>query len=185
MRHDEIRAAVRRELRREHGPGRDTRYRNEFGIALGETRVDVVAINGQLSGYEIKGDRDTLVRLTRQVDLYNRVLDKVALVTEARYAEKVVDFVPSWWGLWKCVQVGRWPVIERVRPCGPNPQVDAFSVAQLLWRDEAYAELAVRDLAGGLRTATRWRLWETLAQELTVPELGGVVRCRLRARREW
>ena len=185
VRHDEIRGAVKRELRREHGSGSGTRYRYEFGIGLGETRVDVVAINGQLSGFEIKGDRDNLNRLAHQVSLYGKVLDAAALVTEERHAEKAAVIVPDWWGLWTCVSVGRWPVIERVRAGGFNPDIDAFSVAQLLWRDEAYAELVARDLATGLRTATRWRLWEVLASELPLLELSGAVRQRLRARRGW
>lgn len=185
MRHEEIRLAVRRELLREHGPGGDTRYKYEFGIGLGQTRVDVAAINGRLSGYEIKSDRDSLNRLEHQVPLYNKVLDVAVLVTEKRFADKAADVVPPWWGIWKCVPAGRWPVIEQVRSRGMNPHLDPFSIAQLLWRDEAYAILVNLELAAGLRSATRWRLWETLATELTITVLADAVRSQLRARRGW
>jgi hypothetical protein len=183
--HDEIRGAVRRELRKEHGRGSGTLYRYELGICLGETRVDVAAINGRISGYEIKGDRDRLDRLERQISLYNKVLDTAVLVTEDRFAAKAADVVPPWWGLWKCSPAGRWPTIEQIRPSGTNPELHPFAIAQLLWRDEAYEELLARELAAGLRSATRWRLWETLAGSLSLAELGEVVRARLRARQGW
>lgn len=176
---------MRRELRREHGVDSGTFYRYELGICLGETRVDVAAINGRISGYEIKGDRDRLDRLERQIGLYNQVLDTAVIVTEDRFASQAADIVPLWWGIWKCSPAGRWPTIEQVRPGGTNPKPNPFAVAQLLWRDEAYEELLARELATGLRSATRWQLWETLAASLTPVELGAVVRARLRARRGW
>lgn len=185
MLQEEIRAAIRRDLRREHGQDSHTLYRYEFGICLGETRVDIAAINGRISGYEIKSDRDRLDRLHRQVSLYSKVLDHAVLVTEERFAARAADVVPPWWGIWKCVPAGRWPAIERIRPSSANPDLDPFAIAQLLWRDEAYAELDARGLAAGLRAATRWRLWEALVASLTVVELGEVVRARLRARRDW
>jgi hypothetical protein len=160
-------------------------YRDELGICLGETRVDVVAVNGALSGWEIKSDRDKLVRLGRQVELYGRVLDAAVIVTGAKFASAAVEVVPDWWGVWRCVPAGRWPRIEVVRAAGVNPAVDRFSLAQLLWRDEAYTELAARGLADGLRSATRWRLWTALAEQLSQDELGRAVRDRLRARRGW
>jgi hypothetical protein len=160
-------------------------YRDELGICLGETRVDVAMINGTLSGWEIKSDRDRLDRFARQVELYGRVLDHAAVVTGARHCDAVMESVPDWWGLWRCVPAGRWPVAEVVRAGSTNPKPDSFSVAQLLWRDEVYAELVNRDLARGLRRATRWRLWEALAAAVPAPELGTIVRERLRARRAW
>jgi len=177
--------AVRRQLRAEHGPSSDTLYRDELAICLGETRIDVAAINGRISGFEIKSDRDRLDRLERQIDLYGKVLDTAVIVTEERFAAKALHTVPNWWGIWKCVPAGRWPAIEQVRSPGPNPKTDRFAIAQLLWRDEVFAELAARDLVAGLRTATRWRLWEALVDHLTAVEIGETVRRRLRARRGW
>jgi hypothetical protein len=47
---------------------------DEFGLEHGEVRVDVAVINGELHGYEIKSERDTLERLPRQVKAYSAVL---------------------------------------------------------------------------------------------------------------
>ena len=183
--HHEVRQAVKRRLRAEHGDGSDTLYRDELGICLGETRMDVAAINGQISGYEIKGDRDRQDRLARQIVLYSKVVDFAVLVTEGRFAGRGLDLVPEWWGVWRCVPNGTWPTIELVRSPSVNPITDPFAIAQLLWRDEVSAELQDRGLAGGLRLATRWKLWDVMVANLSPTEISETARRRLRARRGW
>ena len=66
-----------------------------------------------------------------------------------------------------------------------NPAPDPLSVAQLLWRDEAYEVLDRRGLAAGMRAATRWRLWQALAEQLSLPDLQFEVREAIKARPEW
>lgn len=183
--HHEIRLAVRRRLLLENGGRTDTLYRDELGICLGETRMDVAAINGKISGYEIKGDRDRLDKLARQVVLYGKVVDSAVLVTEDRFAGRGLDLVPEWWGVWRCVPNGRWPTIELVRSPSPNPTADPLAIAQLLWRDEAHAELQDRGLAEGLRLATRWKLWDAMVANLSPSEISESARRRLKARRGW
>jgi hypothetical protein len=185
MLHGQIRQAVREQLVVMHGHPPLTLLRDELGLCLGATRVDVAAINGHLTGCEIKGDRDRLSRLPHQVELYGRVLDVAVLVTGPKYAQKVVGHVPEWWGVWQAVERDGTTLIEQVRASGTNPAPDPLSVAQLLWRDEVYAELQARDAAAGLARATRWRLWEELVAVLPPVELGQVVRERLKARRDW
>lgn len=185
MLHGQIRDAVRQQLVDRHGLPPTTLLRDEMGLCLGATRVDVAAINGQLTGCEIKGDRDRLDRLPRQVQLYGRVLDVAVLVTEARFAPKAAHFLPAWWGIWEAGEHGGTAAITEVRAPQSNPGTDSLSVAQLLWRDEAYEELVARDAARGLARATRWRLWEALAAAVPGPELASMVRQRLKARQGW
>lgn len=177
---------MRRQLVRVHGRPPRTLLRDELGLCLGATRVDVAAINGQLSGCEIKGAQDTLSRLPRQVDIYGQVLDEAVLVVESKNAARAADHVPGWWGLWQVEASGRRVVVvTELRPAGSNPGSDPLAVAQLLWRLEALEELQARGAAAGLARATRWRLWEALAALLPPDELGAVVRARLKARRDW
>lgn len=185
MLHGQIRQAVRGELIAMHGKPPVTLLRDELGLCLGATRVDVAAVNGQLTGCEIKGDRDRLSRLPHQVELYGRVLDVAVLVTEPKYAQKAVAHVPQWWGIWQVEEGDGSARIEQVRQTGTNPGSDPLSVAQLLWRAEVYAELQAREAAASLARATRWRLWEALAALLPAVELGQVVRARLKARQDW
>jgi hypothetical protein len=63
--------------------------------------------------------------------------------------------------------------------------VQPLAVAQLLWRAEALEVLRHRGLHRGLSSATRWRLWERLAEQLPLLELQVEVRSRLKARQDW
>lgn len=181
----EIRTAVEARLRSLHGPEPQTRYRHELGLCSGETRVDVAAINGQITGCEIKSARDKLTRLPRQVELYGKVLDVAVLVVEGKHRQPAADLVPDWWGVWYAEEVDGLATLREVRVAGVNLDVEPFAVAQMLWRDEALAELKERGLARGLSSKARWYVWDRLAQEVPLPQLKAVVRRRLKARREW
>jgi hypothetical protein len=187
MRVGDIRDAVAGHLRAVHPDPGDTLIRFELGLCLGETRVDVAAVNGVIVGWEIKSAQDRLSRLPRQVDLYGRVLDEATIVAAGKHVSRVGDHVPAWWGIAEATpSCGETScLIKIIRPPQGNPQVDPFSVAQLLWRDEAYTALRDRSLHRGLARATRWVLWEKLASHLPLPELRDEVRARLKARQDW
>lgn len=186
MRDSEIRHAVRDRLAKVHRREPDTRYRNELGLCLGETRVDVAAINGAISGYEIKSAVDTLARFPTQVRLYGQVLDFATIVAEGKHAEKVAQLAPNWWGIWQASQTrqGHAKLVE-LRPAQRNPSPDPLSIAQLLWRDEVLMLLQDLDCAHGYRCATRWVLWERLVEVLELADLQAAVRQQLKARPEW
>jgi hypothetical protein len=185
VRAGEIAVAAEAMLRREHR-GRRTVYRREWSIGVGATRVDVAAINGRIIGCEIKSARDNFGRLSAQVELYSAVLDTAMLAVEgSAAAERATHLLPSWWGIWLARSTEGGAVLDVVREPGFNPAPDPLSIAQLLWRDEAYAVLHRRNLSAGLRKATRWRLWEVLAEQLPLPELQHEVREAIKARPEW
>lgn len=179
MRDVDIRAALLKELSRKfHGD----KIINEMGLCLGATRVDVAVINGSLHGYEIKSDRDKLVRLPAQVQIYSRVLDYSTVVCGPRRVEKLTNFVPPWWGV---VQAsGTKEIVLSVRRrARRNPNCDPLAIAQLLWREEAAALLAARGEIVKKRE-TRWQLWDRLAA-WPLPELQSSVRDQLKARPLW
>ncbi|WP_300603508.1 sce7726 family protein [Trebonia sp.] len=172
-------------LRRQHR-GCRTVYRREWSIGVGATRVDVAAINGRIIGCEVKSARDNFGRLPSQVELYSAILDTALLAVEGlAAAERARDLLPSWWGIWLARPTLRGAVFEVIQEPGSNPAPKPLSIAQLLWRDEAYSVLDRRGLSGGLRKATRWRLWEALAGQLPLHELQDEVRNAIKARPEW
>lgn len=59
----------------------NTRIVNELGIDFGSSRVDVAVINGNIHGYEIKSDLDTLERLPRQMTYYNKLFQRMTIVS--------------------------------------------------------------------------------------------------------
>lgn len=162
-----------------------TLFRRELGICVGEARIDVAAVNGSITGCEIKGASDGLSRLPRQVDFYNRIVDIAVLVVERVHPQRVAALVPPWWGVWHVVDNAGAVTLEVLRDCGRNPTVQPVAVAQLLWRGEAYNALRDRGLHKGLSSATRWRLWNVLADQVPLDELREEVRQRLKARQEW
>lgn len=185
MRDGDIRRQLDALLREQHAGESDTLIRHEMGLCGGERRIDLALLNGEISGYEIKSDEDTLFRLLGQADAYKRVLDRVTLVTTSRHRDKAMGVLPSWWGVMVAHQERGQVILETVREPDINTEVDSFALAQLLWRDEALEELKSRGLAKGLSKKARYYVWLALAQAVDIEELRTLVRERVKARPEW
>ena len=176
---------IRRELRvdgRLHPGEPDTRIVEELGLCQGIGRIDLAVVNGTIHGYEIKSERDTLTRLPGQVAIYGRVLDYVTVVTAPAHADKVRMLVPDWWGVWTAKSGKGGIRLQELRRSSRNPGVDPFALAQLLWREEALEALAACGLAIGMRSKSRKEMWDRLAMELTLDDLGRTVRECIRNR---
>lgn len=185
MRDMDVRRALHARLRADHSGDQGTLILDEVGLCQGHSRVDVAVVNGAITGYEIKSDRDTLDRLPGQVEVYSKVLDHAILVTGEIHADHVRSLLPEWWGVVVASQrIGPVALEEVTKPC-VNPSPDPYAIAQLLWRPEALAALEARGLDAGVRSKPRRYLWERLAEELPLPELKSVVRRCLKAREGW
>lgn len=185
MRDSDVRAAVRRMLENLHAGDTATRIVEEMGVWSGSVRIDVAVINGQLSGYELKSDRDTLQRLPQQAELYGRVFDCLTLVVGPRHAEKAVSMVPEWWSVAIAFEQRGTFLLEHIRLGSVNPQPDPYLVAQLLWRDEAIQVLDLFGLAHGWRSKSSEKLHRRLSEEVPFAELSEQVRLLLKHRRSW
>jgi len=71
----QIRKAFHRTFLRTHHRDPSTLVLDELGLQHGKSRADIAVINGDLSGFEIKSDVDSLQRLTRQIERYSAVFD--------------------------------------------------------------------------------------------------------------
>lgn len=108
----------------------------ELEVESGRARIDMALISRRLIGIEIKGPRDTLRRLPRQIEHYSNCFDHVVLVVDERLAMSAASIVPEWWGI---VTVNRDAAIQRyefTRMPKRNPGVRVGSVLSLLWRNE-------------------------------------------------
>src|SRR5262245_6458552 len=99
MRDSDVRAATKRMLASLHAGDPFTRIVEEMGVWSGSVRIDVAVINGELHGYELKSERDTLERLPAQAGLYSQVFDRVTLVTADRHLKIAKKTIPRWWGV--------------------------------------------------------------------------------------
>ena len=64
-------------------------------VTLGDSfydrvRADVLALNGSISIYEIKSEKDTLDRLDNQIEKYTRYANKVSVVVDSKFLGKMV-----------------------------------------------------------------------------------------------
>jgi hypothetical protein len=158
---------------------------DELGLSQGDARIDIAVINGNLHGIEIKSERDTLERLPSQEKIYSKILDTVTLVTGENHIQKATEMVPNWWGIILAKQSHKNIELKEVRPARTNQNIEPYSVAQLLWRDESLAILTSFNLANGIRGKPRSYLWEVLADNLPLDSLCSIVRETLKKRQRW
>lgn len=185
MRDRDIRESVWRWLEIAHFGDPDTLMLDELGILNGATRIDIAVINGQIEGYELKSERDTLERLPTQRDLYNKVLDRISLVVAENHRDAAVEMIPEWWGLAVASTCRGGVALTRERLPEMNPELDAATLASLLWRDEALEVLERYGASRGVLSKPRDALYERLAVALDLNIVRAEVRAALKARAGW
>lgn len=180
-----LRGALLTKLHRLHETETETLIVEELGVCQGEARLDIAVINGALLGYEIKSESDRLTRLPSQRDIFNRVVDRMTLVTSPNHLTEARSLVPKWWGLLVTCWNGDDLALKHVRKARPNLHVDPAAYVQLLWRNEAMDILNSLGISTGLTRKPRRILWERLVNSLTKKELSAIVRQKLRQRTSW
>jgi hypothetical protein len=186
MRDLDIRKALGSDVLKRHERNMDTLVLHELGLRHGAARVDIAVVNGILHGYEIKSDADTLERLPKQIDVYNRVLDKATLVVGRRHADRAIQQIPFWWGVKIASQGPRGGISFREeRPCKFNPSVDPIAVAELLWRSEVLETLRELRIQEKHLRKPRSDLYRDLASMLSIDELREKTRNCLKRRENW
>ncbi len=180
----EIRSALRSSLLAKHAADTDTVIIDELGLCRGKVRVDVAVVNGMLHGYEIKSDRDSLRRLSSQVDFYGKVLDQATLVVGERHLAKALEIVPAWWGILRVQVCATSLRFRELRRGCKNPRRDSRSLVELLWLDNAVALLEKRGAARGIRSKPRRVVWDRVCEYFAEDEIAETVRDHLMARAE-
>jgi hypothetical protein len=163
----------------------DSRIVHELGILQGNSRIDVAVINGALHGYEIKSARDTLSRLPTQIQAYNRVFDTVTIVAAKPHIISVRSMIPSWWGVIEASETSSGVVLRKRRRERLNGRIDPLAIAQLLWKEEAFALLEREGRSRGMRSKSRQAIWKALAEQIQPEVLRLYVRSVLKARADW
>jgi hypothetical protein len=185
MKDGDVRQAMLLHLTDLHRVDANTKVVQEMGVWSGSVRIDIAVINGELCGFELKSDRDTLERLPAQADIYSRVFDRVELVVGSRHVEKAKELVPDWWGVIVAEMSGGRVGLVRSRTAVLNPSPDPLLVAQLLWKAEALSVLESLGLADGVRSKKAKDLHQRLASTLSFSDLAFHVRSALKKRPSW
>lgn len=136
--------------------------RSEHGLDRGGTIADVIVVDDQFHGIEIKSERDSLVRLRppggNQIRDYSAVFDRVTVVTAGKHVNGLQASVPSWWGITVCEHTS-FGGLETWRGGSPNPSVDPTALARLLWA----AELLPLATRLGITSVTGYKPSERIA----------------------
>jgi hypothetical protein len=181
----QIRAATKKALFLQHVGDARTVIFEELGVQHGFVRIDLAVVNGELQGFELKSDRDTLSRLPVQAEAFGRVFDRVTLVVGERLLRRAVEIVPDWWGIKVARAESNGLGFSDLRFPINNPSPDATSIAMLLWRDEALNLLEKRGLANGVRSKARAEIYSRVCEKVNLDDLRYWVRRCLRQRRDW
>jgi hypothetical protein len=183
----DIRHALRARVLARHLAAPHTLVIEEMNLEQGRGRVDLAVIGRRfLHGYEIKSERDTLLRLPGQIRVYSRVLDFVTMVVHRRHLAAVQQLVPRWWGL-KVVDTGTRGAVRvaRVRRARLNPAPVPVALARLLWHDELLRVAKRLKLVPERRYQSCWELSHRLINAVPVPALRRIVRHQLQLRGDW
>ncbi len=185
MRDSDIRQVLLKSLIQRHGKSKETVIVQELGLFQGDTRIDIAIINGSLHGYEIKSNSDNLSRLSNQLHAYSKIFDYITFVVGTTHLSKAQESLPNWCGLSVAENVAGHLKLKLVRAPKKNSSIDAGSLVQLLWRDEAMNIL--RDLGShkGLSKARRTAIWSRIAEQVTLPKLKKIIRKTLSSRQKW
>lgn len=182
MRDADVRKAVKAQLDALHKGDPTTRVVEEMGIWSGTVRVDIAVINGELNGFELKSDSDTLDRLPNQVEIYGKVFDRMTLVVGGRHYEKALSRIPDWWGCIVATMESGQVSLNTRRKAKRNPSPDPDILVQLLWKNEALAVLDKYGFAEGWRNKRSAEITDRLVNKLSYRRLAASVREALKAR---
>jgi hypothetical protein len=181
-----IRAQLVDDITRRHPQSSDVRLVHELGIRHGRYRVDLALINGAMHGFEIKSEADTVDRLPSQAEAFSGVFDQMTVIVAFKHLEQALRIVPVWWG----VQITDYDVhgqvgLATLRDASDNTNVDARALVELLWRDEALAQLQALKVELPKRGLNRKYLYDALVDQMPLTHLRRFVRQTLKHRSAW
>jgi hypothetical protein len=145
---------------------------DELGINKAEVIADVVAVNGVLSGFEIKSDSDNLVRLQKQSEYYDRVFDFSTVVVVEKHLANTLKIVPDHWG----ILVANNDSLTEHRIILRNTNVKTRDLVELLWKDESVLLLRERNATKGLSGKTRDKVWDRVCEVYSHEDISETVR---------
>lgn len=179
-----IRRKLRAALTAEHGAESDCVILDEMAAAQHSARADLAVINGSLSAFEIKSDRDSLQRLDGQLAIYLACFDFVTVVCTARHVAAVHRLAPRRVGI-LIFDPDHPEGFVRDRVAKPNRRLHAQSVVGFLWRDEAYAVLRRHGLSAGMSSARKHSLYSAIVKGLDTATIAAEVRWAIKQRGDW
>jgi hypothetical protein len=105
-------------------------------MVIGDSRADIVTVTDHLTGYEIKSDADTYVRLRRQIGDYDAFFEENWLVVGKKHLSVASSHIPTYWGILCVSGFDDKQFVEEVRAPARNSKLSMINQLNILWRDE-------------------------------------------------
>lgn len=136
----------------------------------GDRKADLVILNGTATAYEIKSERDSLVRVVHQVTNYKKVFAKVNVIASETHLNGVLESVPEDVGV---MCLSRRYRIRTVREAQDRPdRIDPLAVLDSLRFSEALSILEILGIQfPEIPNTKRYTAMQTIFSELDPTEI--------------
>jgi hypothetical protein len=137
-------------------------------LVIGNARADIVTVTDHLTGYEIKGDGDSYIRLPLQIKEYDKHFNENYLVVGASHRKSAESHVPAHWGIICVFYEEEKAQISVLREPGSNPKFKIKAQLKLLWRRELANILKINQMpkyAGKSRAFINSKILERISLE--------------------
>ena len=146
---------------------------DELPLLRGRGRADLAFVNGELCGFEIKSEADSLVRLGVQAENYGTVFEFSTLVAAKKHLELGRKRIPETWGIIEAKPVNGRIELHPRRRAKRNRSLSNAALARLLWKNECLrilrkAEVSARSEAPVIDL---WNLIESLDTDYLCSEV--------------
>lgn len=182
LRDGDIRRPLHVWLERQHEGCPNTGIIHELRIPRPSARADLAVINGEMVGYEIKSDVDSLARLPRQIRAFNNVFDRSYVVAAEKHVSNVERIIPEWWGIAVPVLDANSGSFDIFRIAQPNPEPRIDAALYMLRKAEIISILELHDCAKGARGKRHADVVSLAAGSIEETELRSCIRQVLRGR---
>ena len=139
--------------------------------------VDIATINkNYFCGYEIKSDRDTLQRLSTQMQIYNYVFDKITIVICPSKLFDVTNVIPNFWGI-IIANLENYNInLVQIRTPELNTNINIQWLSKKLWKSDIVRILKKKNLYKGQSWHCRDGLLRILMDNSSLDELKSYIR---------
>jgi hypothetical protein len=186
MRDSIIRAAFHESILKNAHQDIDTVVIDELGIKNGAVRADIAVLNGKMIGYEIKSEKDTLVRLSSQAIAYSEVFEKSYIIVADKHIAKIGNYIPDTWGIYSIDSESANNIIFHCkREATQSETRNINSIVRLLWKSEV-SEILTQEFQSKIKSShTKNHLYNMLVENCDINQLSNIVLKYLKQRQDW
>ncbi len=108
-------------------------------LKIGSSKADLVMLNGAIKIFEIKTELDSLSKLSKQLSDYQKIADKIYVVTDEKFAEKIkIEYAETDIGI---IVLDGKNILQTVKEGNNNSSLFEFDTIFKILRKQEYLDL--------------------------------------------